>query len=130
MPASLLACALPEAGRPHLLFTYGTLQRADIQQHLFGRRLTGTPDALVGYVLGHLEIKDDASAITHQTRYPMLYHHGPDAAPIAGVVYALDDTELLRADAYEGPAYRRIAVTLQSGRQAWVYVDVHAPAAP
>ena len=32
-----------------LLFSYGTLQREDVQLTTFGRRLSGTRDELVGY---------------------------------------------------------------------------------
>ncbi|KKW68592.1 hypothetical protein AAV94_04305 [Lampropedia cohaerens] len=113
----------------HSLFTYGTLQRADIQQHLFGRRLQGQPDVLEGYALAHVDIADEACAITGQTCYPILRYLGPQAQPIAGVVYTLSEAELLRADAYEGPAYRRVYLPLQSGRKAWVYVDTQDAAA-
>ena len=41
----------------------------------------------------------------------------------------VSDAELAGADAYEAAfSYRRRAVTLASGRQAWVYV--HAPGGP
>jgi hypothetical protein len=35
----------------------------------------------------------------------------------------LTDNELASADAYEPEGYKRVATTLASGRQAWVYAD-------
>lgn len=113
----------------HLLFTYGTLQRADIQRQLFGRLLQGQPDVLEGYALEQIDLIDEACAITGLTRYPILRYEGPQAQPIAGMVYTLSTHELLRADTYEGPAYRRVYLPLQSGRKAWVYVDAQDAAA-
>lgn len=40
------------------LFSYGTLRQSDVQLATFGRLLDGTPDTLVGYRLGKIEITD------------------------------------------------------------------------
>jgi gamma-glutamylcyclotransferase (GGCT)/AIG2-like uncharacterized protein YtfP len=43
---------------------------------------------------------------------------------VSGTVFEITDAELAAADRYEQlAAYRRIAVTLASGKRAWVYVD-------
>ncbi|RMX02223.1 gamma-glutamylcyclotransferase [Corticibacter populi] len=109
-----------------LLFTYGTLQRLDIQRHVFGGPLVGTPDELHGHTRLEVELIDDAAALAGQTRYPMLRPANANAAPIAGLVYELSEIQLQRADHYEGPAYARVRVVLRSGREAWVYVDAQA----
>ena len=42
---------------------------------------------------------------------------------MSGTVFEITDAELAAADEYERPAaYNRIAVTLASGKKAWVYV--------
>lgn len=39
------------------------------------------------------------------------------------MVFEVTDAELASADEYEAPfSYKRVAVVLASGRQAWVYV--------
>ncbi|MFI0741396.1 hypothetical protein ACH4PU_25450 [Streptomyces sp. NPDC021100] len=40
------------------LFSYGTPRQAEVQRSLFGRELTGVPDALPGYRLATVEITD------------------------------------------------------------------------
>jgi gamma-glutamylcyclotransferase (GGCT)/AIG2-like uncharacterized protein YtfP len=94
------------------LFAYGTLRDAPIQQSVFGRRLNGDPDGLAGWRRGQVIIEGQA--------YPMAE---PDpASELDGRLYQLTQDDLVRADAYEGETYRRIRVTLTSGRQAWFYV--------
>jgi hypothetical protein len=41
---------------------------------------------------------------------------------VIGVVFEATIEELACADAYEDADYRRIQVTLASGREAWLYV--------
>ena len=50
------------------LFTYGTLQHTDIQEDLFGRRLVGTPETLVGYALQEIQIEEEFGVI----QYPII----------------------------------------------------------
>jgi gamma-glutamylcyclotransferase (GGCT)/AIG2-like uncharacterized protein YtfP len=48
---------------------------------------------------------------------------------VAGVVFEISDSELARADEYEGDFYyKRSAVTLASGTKAWVYVSTTSAA--
>ncbi len=41
---------------------------------------------------------------------------------VPGMVFEVTAEELASADAYEDADYRRIRVTLASGREAWLYV--------
>jgi hypothetical protein len=110
------------ADRLHWLFSYGTLQLADVQIELFGRRLDGEADTLTGFVVGTLEITDEAVvALSGEEVHLVLRRGGPDDR-IAGLALAVTDAELTAADQYETDDYRRIAVTLESGRGAFVYV--------
>lgn len=105
------------------LFSYGTLQQPDVQLATFGRLLTGHADALPGFALHWLTITDpDVIRTSGKTEHPLLKrHHG--GAPIHGYCFDVSDAELAQADAYEVADYVRIAVTLASGAEAFVYVD-------
>jgi hypothetical protein len=105
------------------LFSYGTLQFASVQQALFGRHLDGSADTLIGFDLIEIEVHDpevlDMSGVEiHAALVPA----EGDSAPIAGVVFELSSAELAAADVYETENYRRVEVTLASGRRSWVYV--------
>ena len=107
-----------------LLFSYGTLQQAQVQRATFGRLLQGTADALVGFEQALVRIEDQAvAASSGKTHHPIVRFSGKDSSRVPGTVFEITDEELLNADRYEVAAYRRVAVTLASGRQAWVYVD-------
>ena len=41
------------------LFAYGTLKDKDIQETIFGRILTGTPDTLTGYTIQEIAIEEE-----------------------------------------------------------------------
>ncbi len=52
------------------LFSYGTLQREEVQLATFGRRLNGKPDALTGYVVTIIPIRDpNVAAKSGDTHY-------------------------------------------------------------
>ena len=40
-------------------FAYGTLKDKEIQETIFGRVLTGTPDKLVGYAIKEINIEEE-----------------------------------------------------------------------
>ena len=112
------------------LFSYGTLQQADVQLATFGRLLDGRPERLPGYRLSLLAI-DDAQVVatSGKTHHPIASRSGKAADSVAGAVLAISSEELRQADGYEVAAYRRERVTLASGAQAWAYVDARdAPA--
>lgn len=110
-----------------LLFSYGTLQRDDIQLATFGRLLHGSADELPGFEKGRLKIESpEEVARSGMTHYANLTFTGDAASSVPGMVFELTDSELARSDDYESPAgYGRVRVRLSSGRQAWVYL--HAP---
>jgi gamma-glutamylcyclotransferase (GGCT)/AIG2-like uncharacterized protein YtfP len=99
---------------PLLLFSYGTLQKKNVQ----------IADALPGYARRVAPIRDPkATALSGD------WHHAsaePSPNPedaVCGTVFEITEQELAAADKYEEVAkYRRISVTLRSGNQAWVYV--------
>lgn len=104
------------------LFSYGTLQLAQVQQALFGRTLEGEADTLIGYAAVALASRDAAAVATSgvETHVALVPHAG--APPIPGMLYALTDEELAAADRYESADYVRVEVTFASGRRGYVYV--------
>lgn len=107
-----------------LLFSYGTLQLPAVQHEIFGRDVTGTPDAITGFRVEAITFTDELTVrLTGTTQHKMLHATGNPADRLAGAVLAVDDSELAAADVYETDAYRRILVETEGGRQAFVYVD-------
>jgi len=107
----------------HYLFSYGTLQKDKVQLSSFGRILKGNKDALPKYQLKQIRITDEnVLATSEQTFHPIaVYTNNPNDI-IEGMVFEISEEELLSADAYEVADYKRVAVTLSSGIEAWVYV--------
>jgi len=90
----------------------------------FGRQLTGTRDALQGFELVSLKIEDQTViAISGKAHHTMARFTGRASDVISGTVFAVTPVEIHNADKYEVPAVKRVAVVLQSGVRAWVYVD-------
>ena len=110
------------------LFSYGTLQDEAVQRNLFGRHLEGTPDALTGFRMDWLEERDPGAVATSSiVRHPVVHETGDAADRISGTLFQLTAAELARADEYEAGDYRRVRVTLASGRGAWLYVGASTP---
>jgi DNA-3-methyladenine glycosylase I len=106
-----------------LLFSYGTLQQGDVQHAIFGRQLRGRRDALVGYRPAAVKIEDPAvaSALGRTDHANVAATSNPNDR-VAGTVFEVTEAELAMADAFEQPfAYARVAATLASGKEAWVY---------
>ena len=103
------------------LFSYGTLQLESVQLSQFGRLLDGRDDALVGYAIVEIEIRDPAvlAASGIATHLGLVPGAGP---AIPGKVFCLTPDELAAADVYESENYRRELATLASGACAWIYV--------
>jgi gamma-glutamylcyclotransferase (GGCT)/AIG2-like uncharacterized protein YtfP len=96
------------------IFTYGTLQDPSIQQHVIDRLLgDGTPDTLRGYKIAKL----NGIHATYNIILPATQQS------VDGRVYEVTADELAQIDTYEGDAYMRVSVTLQSNTRAWVYRD-------
>jgi hypothetical protein len=105
------------------LFSYGTLQQEEVQLATFGRRLEGRTDALPGYATSLLEIKDaDVIATSGKTHRLLALPTANAADEVAGVVFKITPEELAAADTYEVSDYKRVAVRLKSGLEAFVYV--------
>jgi uridine kinase len=105
------------------LFSYGTLQQPEVQLSSFGRLLAGTPDALPGYQTGWVTITDPAVIeASGSDRHPVVRPSVRPSDVVSGTVFTLTATELAAADTYEVEDYRRVPVTLESGRDAWVYL--------
>jgi hypothetical protein len=112
-----------------LLFSYGTLQQPNVQLATFGRLLSGSPDALVGYEQSMVAIDDPEVVKTSgKSHHPIVRFTGVSDAQVPGTVFEITREELEQADRYEVAAYRRVSAALASGGTAWVYVDArYAP---
>jgi uridine kinase len=121
-------------GATAALFSYGTLQQDGVQQISFGRLLSGEPDTLPGYWSDWVTITDpEVIAASGSDRHPLVRPLTDGAAlpedaaaGVPGTVLTLTSAELAAADDYEVDGYRRVAVTLGSGRRAWVYLAAGA----
>src|SRR5258705_12516192 len=108
-----------------LLFSYGTLQKEKVQVELFGRLLHGTKDILEGYKISSIEIKDEAFLSKGENKYQQtLIPSNNKIDKVEGMVFEISEEELLLADKYEPDNYKRIKVTLRSGKKAWIYLAV------
>lgn len=106
------------------LFSYGTLQQDKVQLDTFGRLLTGHPDTLLGYKLSWVEITDEnVLASSGINQHPIINFTGDLNDAINGTVFKITVPELKDADEYEADDYKRILVKLESGEEAWVYID-------
>ncbi len=112
-----------------LLFSYGSLQQEDVQLSTFGRRLDGERDALLRFEHSLVRIEDPrVAAAIGRTHHANILFNGNEESRVRGMVFKVTDAELASVDGYEAAfSYKRIAATLASGRQGWVYV--HAPTA-
>jgi gamma-glutamylcyclotransferase (GGCT)/AIG2-like uncharacterized protein YtfP len=110
---------------PHvLLFSYGTLQLESVQLESFGRLLDGDEDAMPGYRQQMVEITDpEVLRKSGQKFHPIVVPSDNPADEVSGKVFRVTDAELTAADRYEVSDYKRVAVTLKSGKQAWVYIQ-------
>ncbi len=105
------------------LFSYGTLQKNEVQLELFGRLLTGTQDILNGYKVSSNEITDESFLSRGEQKHQLtLVSSGDKEVNVEGTVFEITEDELLLADKYEPEEYKRVKVTLESGKQAWVYL--------
>jgi|SRR6185369_6120343 len=106
-----------------LLFTYGTLQLEEVQLATFGRRLEGRRDALPGYRLVMIKIRDEDFVVKSGTAdHRNLQFTGDAADRVEGIVFAVTMNELQQSDAYEPEGYTRSQVQLASGATAWMYL--------
>ena len=111
-----------------LLFSYGTLQQEAVQMSTFGRLLEGQPDELVGFEQSLMRIEDPQFVATSgKSHHAIVKFNGRNDSRVSGTVFEVSDKELADADRYEPAGYKRVAATLASGKQAWVYADARFP---
>jgi hypothetical protein len=97
-----------------LLFSYGSLQREEVQIATFGRILSGRVDELLAFEL----IPPERSGTGHAN---VIRAAG---SRVAGIAFEVSDAELAAADEYERrDDYTRLKAALASGRSTWVYVS-------
>lgn len=107
-------------GDDTLLFSYGNLRVPQVQQDVFGRRIAGERDVLVGYTIDYLDGVDGDDA--ERPENPTLRATGDPHDKVVGAVLRVGDDELEASDEYENELYCRTRVVLGSGRTAWVYI--------
>lgn len=106
------------------LFSYGTLRYPAVQRATFGREIKGQPDVLPGYHKFTVAITDgDVIATSGEASHPIVRYTGDPAHGVEGMVFEITKDELASADKYEVSDYKRIAVRLRSGMEAFVYVE-------
>ena len=107
------------------LFSYGTLQKTETQKNLFGRTLEGKTDRLDGYMISEIEIRDEEFLAEGEEKIQKtLVPTGICGDFVEGTVLRLTEEELLIVDSYEPANYKRIAMHLESGLEAWIYLRV------
>ncbi|NDV61940.1 gamma-glutamylcyclotransferase [Puniceicoccales bacterium CK1056] len=106
------------------LFSYGTLQQENVQLETFGRKLFGIKDALPGYTLEEIAIKNpEVIKRSGKIFHPMLRKSGNPNDAVQGTVFEITQAELMKADQYEVDDYKRVMEMFRSGFSAWVYID-------
>ncbi|MGG5208054.1 gamma-glutamylcyclotransferase family protein [Chryseobacterium sp. MIQD13] len=105
------------------LFSYGTLQKEQVQLETFGRILEGEKDILTGYKLNMVEITDpEVLRKSNQKYHPILEFSGNSNDTLEGLLFKVTDDEILRADEYEVDNYKRIETVFKSGKTGFIYV--------
>ncbi|UFH32990.1 gamma-glutamylcyclotransferase [Chryseobacterium sp. C-71] len=105
------------------LFSYGTLQKEQVQLETFGRILKGEQDILKDYLLKMLEITDpEVLRKSNQKYHPILEFSGNSADEVEGLLFEVSDKEILQADEYEVEDYKRIETVFKSGKKGFIYV--------
>ncbi|MET4141227.1 gamma-glutamylcyclotransferase family protein [Pedobacter sp. UYP1] len=106
------------------LFSYGTLQNENVQVKNYGRLLEGKWDKLYGYALSMIEITDaEVVSLSGASHHPMVKYTGRITDVVDGMVFEISADELKRTDEYEVDDYKRVQVSLESGKKAWVYIN-------
>ncbi|UDQ52044.1 gamma-glutamylcyclotransferase family protein [Chryseobacterium indologenes] len=70
------------------LFSYGTLQKEQVQLETFGRILQGEKDTLLGYQLDMIEITDpEVLRKSGQKYHPVLQFSGSSEDQVEGILF-------------------------------------------
>ena len=104
------------------LFSYGTLQKEEVQLELFGRKLEGAKDVLKGYCVTDIVIDDQNFISIGGDSHQKTLLPANENEVVRGTAFEVSESELRTADKYEPDNYKRVSVELASGRQAWVYM--------
>lgn len=105
------------------LFSYGTLQKEQVQLETFGRILEGEKDILTGYTMNRVEITNpEVLRKSSQKYHPILEHSGNNNDEVEGILFEVTDAEILQADEYEVDDYKRIETVFKSGKKGFIYV--------
>ncbi|KIC61162.1 gamma-glutamylcyclotransferase family protein [Chryseobacterium taiwanense] len=105
------------------LFSYGTLQKEQVQIETFGRILKGEKETLTGYKLEMLEITDpEVLRKSNQKHHPILVFSGDMEDEVEGMLFEVTEDEILQADEYEVDDYKRIETVFKSGKSGFIYV--------
>ena len=111
------------SGAPIPLFSYGTLQLESVQVSKFGTLLNGEQDAIICYRRDEIEIVDEETVALSGSRiHSIAVETGDPRDQIEGTLFHISAEQLEAADAYEVGDYKRVEVSLRSGRAAWAYV--------
>ena len=107
-----------------LLFSYGTLQKEQVQLETFGRLLQGKVDNLPAYKLDFVEITDpDVLRKSGERFHPIISFSGNPDDKVEGVLFEVTDKEILSADEYEVDDYKRIELVFASGKSGFIYIE-------
>lgn len=94
-----------------------------MQLEVFGRSLAGFEDRLPGFDAGSIRLTDPRTIATSGTADHMILRATADGSGmVPGLALANRPEDLAAADAYEPAGYVQTAVTLSSGRRAYVYI--------
>jgi len=105
------------------LFSYGTLQKEQVQIETFGRILKGMEDALSRYSLRYIEIKDpEVLRKSNQNFHPIIEFTNDVNDIVHGKLFEISEEELMKADTYEVDDYKRIEVVFKSCKKGFVYI--------
>lgn len=105
------------------LFSYGTLQKEQVQLETFGRVLDGEKDTLKGYIMKMVEITDpEVLRKSNQKYHPILEFSGDSGDEVEGMLFEVTEAEILQADEYEVDDYKRIETVFKSGKKGFIYV--------
>ncbi|AZA49641.1 gamma-glutamylcyclotransferase [Chryseobacterium carnipullorum] len=105
------------------LFSYGTLQKEQVQLETFGRLLEGEKDILTGYKLSKVEITDpEVLRKSGQKYHPILVFSGNSEDEVEGMLFEVTEEEILQADEYEVDDYKRVETVFKSGKKGCIYI--------
>lgn len=105
------------------LFSYGTLQKEQVQLETFGRLLEGEKDILIGYKLSKVEITDpEVLRKSGQKYHPILVFSGNSEDEVEGMLFEVTEEEILQADEYEVDDYKRVETVFKSGKKGCIYI--------